>query len=247
MISISVILASGFWSLLRIAEQIVRTKLISEKAMTKIGTAYFAWVVTMALLLHRDPVFLFVVAHFPAIALFIFDRFGWHWKIHFFRRYRTTLLSSIILKMKTGRGFRESLRATCGEAPAFLQHLLVRLPDYVVFSQHCETLESFETFRSFVRELREVDRSAQGTIPRLHSLRERWLVVEDFRRRSGQVLLHVRIQCVVMVGLYLALLTAMLKGFGWSQCRSALFVSMPMFLLGMATTLLLGGRIKWKI
>jgi len=99
----------------------------------------------------------------------------------------------------------------------------------------------------FRQELTQIDRSGQKTAEQLQSLRKILKIEIGFRRRSGQVLRHLRIQSIVLLLLYLLFILFISSQIDLFQYPRLLSVSLVLFSIGLISTLGAGRRLRWKV
>jgi len=79
------------------------------------------------------------------------------------------------------------------------------------------------------------------------ALRRQLKLMEDFRRRSGQVTEQMKMQALIVTALYLGLLFFVIKQFGFKNHQSLILISGFIFLIGLLWIFLIGRRMKWKV
>jgi hypothetical protein len=155
-------------------------------------------------------------------------------------------LDELIVEMKSGAGFRASLREVSKRQSAFLHYHLCLL-------QHCIVSGRFESssapkgLQDGFYELFSCDKQTHNSVNRLTSLRHKVRIMSDFRRKSGQATLQIRSQSIVMFGLYLATVAFMSQQLGIVQIANEIAISGAMFLAGTVWMIKLGRGHKWKI
>jgi Flp pilus assembly protein TadB len=240
----------GFSFAFRTFTHFIARDLVDRTLMTKIGTAYFASTLALIFFVPTSRFSLWFALFFPlAIAAFSLSA-------HVSRRSRIfqsdalSVLSILILKMKSGRSFRSSLIEATSECDQRLRVKLSEIANVVAFSQQekSTTKDQNDPFmRELIEEFRLIDQQPHSSLRRLSVLREKIRVEDDFRRRSGQVLARLRAQSFVMCVLYACVFAFMCWHFGFKANARALCVSAMCFLCGTAWMWIGGRRLKWKV
>lgn len=236
---------------IRISHKMIDAKFFRRNEMTKIGTAYFASVFALAMLLSisrmQSAMALWMCVFVPMFAWIIAIEALIAHRAHKFRAQMPSILAILLLKMKSGRAFRQALSETIDECDENLRPLMSEVASVVAFSQQTSARSRDQYIAMIIDEFESIDRQPHAAARRLGSFRDKLRIEEDFRRRSGQVLARVRAQSLVMTGLYLAVLVFMIAKFGWKSNAHIICFSIASFAIG-ATWLWLGGRRRaWKV
>lgn len=246
-----VVFMSGFALLERILSDFLISNSISEKKLPKIGTAlrffYFgAPVMLFFLNLHSKWMFFWILIVVVLLFLVLF--------FHFKRIKNTKITNSdwlcfiedIILMMKSGRGFRESLRTCLPHQATRFSSYYSKWIDHVVFLQQAASLDR-KNIPLFVVRLFEIDQKPHEAMARLLAWREELRFIQKFRRKSGQALYSFRFQSVVVLVIYLAASV-------FSFVKYSPIMVMPFFLTSLVWLLIGGGvflkwsqKKKWKV
>lgn len=237
----------GFSFALRIARFIRERDLLTNEELTKIGTAYLASVLLLVIALPRTRVTLWLAQFVPLALLAIALTWLLCRRSRDFRERFREMLTHLILKMKSGRSFRQSLAETISESDLRSRTKLSEIANVVVFSQQRTRVASDAFVREVIEEFHRVDRAPHSAIQRLVVFRDKLRLEDDFRRRSGQVLAQLRAQSFVMTGLYLAVLSFVIHQFGWRANARFIVASAALFTAGAAWIWIGGRRIRWKV
>lgn len=237
----------GFALAIRIADHLIARDFFDHHVMTKIGTTLFVCVIALSLTLPTSRTMIWFIVFSPlAIAAFALSlrvsRRASNFKIEVI-----SALSIILLKMKSGRSFRQSLVETTHESTHHLREKLSEITSVVSFSQQKPRLIRDHFVRELVDEFILIDQQPHAAIRRLGVLREKLRTEDDFRRRSGQVLARLRAQSFVMSALYGAVAAFMIWKFGWRANANVLATSAFLFLIGLMWMLSGGRNLKWKV
>jgi hypothetical protein len=84
-------------------------------------------------------------------------------------------------------------------------------------------------------------------VDQLRALRKEIKMLEDFRRRSGQVTQQLKMQAIIVTALFSALLLFVIKQFGFQEHRNLIFCTSSTFILGLISIFWMGRRFKWKV
>ena len=242
---------SGIALLERISSDFLTSIALSEKNLTKIGTAlrffYLSIVVTLFFLNLKWKWLLYWVL---IVATLCFSILFFYFKK--IREERITnqdwlcFIEDMILLMKSGRGFREALRSSLSQQPARFSRYYNRWIEHVVFLQQAVSLNRNQIPHSILR-LYAIDEKPHEALSRMTAWREELRLLEKLRRRSGQALFSFRFQSVVVAVIYFAASV-------YSFLKYPTAVVLPFF-LSSAVWLGLGGGVflrwaqkkKWKV
>jgi hypothetical protein len=237
----------GFAFAYRTFTHFITRELFDRAFMTKIGTVYFASVLSLIFFMPTSRFSLWCALFFPLAILCSTLSAQVSRRTRIFQTEALGVLSILILKMKSGRSFRQSLLETTSECEKSVRVKLSEIASVVAFSQQGKTAQSDPFMRELIEEFRLIDQQPHSSLRRLSVLREKIRVEDDFRRRSGQVLARLRAQSLVMCFLYLAVFIFMVMKFGWSANARALTASTMLFACGVAWIWIGGRRLKWKV
>lgn len=238
----------GFAFGIRISHHFIERELLSRSELTKIGTVHALVFATLVALAPRTLFALWGAVFTPiclsslALLAIVTKR-----SREFKDRFRETL-TLILLKMKSGKSFRQSLGESVDECGHVHRAKLAELANVVAFSQQKQLADLDDLFiREMTEELIRVDRSPHSAIRRLTVLRDRLRIESDFRHRSGQVLAQIRAQSLIMSGLYVAVLVFAINRFGWRNNSDIMMASIALFAIGAAWIWYGGRRMQWKV
>ncbi len=247
-----VIVLSGMLFAVRIATDVIdRYNLLTRSLMTKIGTTYSVQLIAISLILPHRYVILWTFAFGPQL---IFVAVMWALRLfraHRFRKQFAESLSLLILKMRSGKAFRQAfaeiIQETDKVTEAMVKVRLGEIRDLVVFSQQQNRAPSSEFIQEIVTEFRIADREAHAALRRMQTFRARIRCEDDFRRKSGQILRQIRAQSLLLAGLYFAVLIFVVKRFGFQKNSTCIAFSLFLFACGLTWIWTGGRKIKWKV
>lgn len=171
---------------------------------------------------------------------------------YFFSRYQEKLIQShllrlldqLILDVQSGLSLRSALTKLSTQESSLLRVSWGNLAHAIIYEDSAAGLQS-ETLKNLFEELRRIDRSQSKCADQLRSLRKNLKTLENFRRRSGQVSLQIRMQAALSALLYVGLLLFVITQFGFYPHRTLIMVSGTLFFAGMVTVFVIGRRLRW--
>jgi hypothetical protein len=224
-------------------------KLIAKREMTKIVSAYFVIQLLQTFFLHNlfvqwCLIFVPVGIFFGAYLLFIKQlesRFHYEFP---------GILTNLILQMKMGQSFRASLAKVMLHSRLRYRGILESIYDHVAFSQQKNDKKMAEG-TVFAREIlvtfMQVDQSSHRAIEKLENFRTRLIILNEFRRRSGQIRGQIQMQAYVLTGIYVLSFIFIARSFPLSELWSLLLFSFFLFIAGLVSLFVIGRRVKWNI
>ena len=246
MLIVFLILIFGFLSAERILSDVVGQNILTKMQMTNFGTAYVVLIITSSFFTSSTLV-LWALSFAPHLLFMIFIAYLKQHRRRKFEERFEEILGLIILKMKSGKAFRTAFSEVISESPHAIQRILIDIRDVVVFSQQ-NNLEALSSFvQMIVVEFVQADQAPHAALKRLVSFLDRLKVQADFRRKSGQVMQQIRIQSLILSGVYFALFVFVIKRFGFESNRQMILLSVLFFGIGIGFIFYKGNRIKWKI
>jgi hypothetical protein len=170
-------------------------------------------------------------------------------RIFLLKRLRDILvpfLDSIILGLQTGKSFRSAFHASIEMQSGWIRHQFMEIYDSMVMSENVIAMKS-ALLADLQKEFIEIDRSKSRCVDQLRALRKDIKMLEDFRRRSGQVTQQLKMQAIIVTALFVALLVFVIKQFGFQAQKNLIFGASIVFIFGLLTVFLMGRRFKWKV
>ena len=246
MLIMFLILIFGFITAKRILREVFGQNILTKKQMTNFGTSYVVLLVSFSYFSTHIIAF-WALAFFPHVIFSIFIVLLKQFRRKKFEERFEELLSLLILKMKSGKGFRNSFSEVISECPRPIQRILIDIHDVVVFSQQSNSERISAFVQTIILEFVEADHAPHAALKRLQGFRERLKIQSDFRRKSGQVLQQIRLQSLILSGIYFALLFFVIGKFGFESNQQSILLSLMFFGLGIAFIFNKRGHIKWKL
>jgi hypothetical protein len=122
---------------------------------------------------------------------------------------------------------------------------LQNLTHAIVYENSSASLRS-AMLKTLYEELCRIEKSQSKCVDQLRALRKQIKMMEDFRRRSGQVSMQIRMQASVSAVLYVGLLLFMITQFGFFEYRGLILTSGVLFFGGLVTVFVIGRRSQWN-
>jgi len=226
---------------------------ILGSSLQKIGLSNLHTRIFLVLVALMIAFFVMLASH-PTLLWFFFGTFLIILSLlpHFFSRYQEKLihahtlrlLDHLILNVQTGQSLRVSLMSLSRQEPSLLRVSWQNLAHALVVENSSSSLKS-PTLRYLFDELSRIDKSQSKCADQLRSFRRNLKTLEDFRRRSGQVSLQIRMQGAISTLLFIGLLLFMVTQFGFYQHRSLILVAGSLFFTGVVTVFVIGRRLQW--
>jgi hypothetical protein len=237
----------GFVFVIRTARELIRQTLFSRTEVTKIGIACFVVISVLQIFIsrHHLSIFFSVLAPIFFLGILLFSLVKR--RNLAFREELRDALTITLMKMRTGRSFRQSFSEVVTESRPSIRVKLSEIASVVAFSQQNKAISGDYFVSELVEELIRIDRNPHTAMKRLSVLRTKLKMEDDFRRRSGQVLARIRAQSYVMVGLYFAVAVFVIGKFGWRSNERVVLVSALVFALGQFWIWRGGRKMKWKV
>lgn len=237
----------GFVVAVRTANDFIDQNLFSKNEMTKIGTLYLV-LVFFLIMIGGSSRFSFWIAVFLPLMILVFAlNLVLKRRARVFRTKMKEVLSLIILKMKSGKSFRQALHEVIDESEFSIRVKLEEISNVVSFSQQQTRSIRDQFISDYVNELKFADHNPHLAMKRLCVFRDKLRVEDDFRHRSGQVLSRIRAQSLILSVLYIAIMTFVVFKFGAKENAKAISISMVFFLLGSLWIWIGGRKMKWKV
>ena len=194
--------------------------------------------VTFFVLLSFLPLFLVCLAQF-----FLIFR-----KKRIFERSFLLFLNFLILKMKTGCSFRDSVDEicfSCGFDRNF-SFTLQKIMQNVTFTQQINQNINNLFIKTIVKEFIVADQTEHLAILRLENFYSSLKKTSEFRRRSGQITSQIQIQLVLISVLYIAVLITGVKWFSLNALENLYLLSLFLFFMGLYMIFRIKRSFKWK-
>lgn len=160
-------------------------------------------------------------------------------------KHQLRLLDQLVLAVQSGRSLRAAISALAEAERGFLHLSILNLQHAILYETSESSLRS-ACLKNLYGELSRIDKSNSKCADQLRSFRQQLKTLEDFRRRSGQVSLQIRMQAAISALLYAGLLVFTVTQFGFYQHRGLIAASGTLFFVGMVTVFVIGRRNRWS-
>jgi Flp pilus assembly protein TadB len=246
----TLILMSALLFVDRIFSLYKKQQLLSEKFMTKIGTFYFIFLISLYFYSFSHPFSFWI---FTFASFFVFPTLLYFLnRIHQQQFYSEFLrfLSLIIMNMQQGLAFVTAIERAQESGNWKQGQVLGRICENVVFSQQTN-LSNQGFFNQFLGsaliEMRQIHRQQHQGIERLKNLRKILRERLTFRQRSRQIWLYFSYQLGLLSLIYWSLFLYILKDFGFFGFQSTFLYSASLYFMGSAVTFFIAKGKKWSI
>jgi hypothetical protein len=155
------------------------------------------------------------------------------------------ILDHLVLGVQSGQSLRTSLQVLSARESSLLRIPMQNLVHAVTLENSSASLES-PTLKKLYEELSRIEKSQSKFAEQLRALRRQTKTLKDFRRRSGQVTMQIRMQALVSAVLYVALLVFIIAQFGFFENRRLILASALLFFGGLVTVFVIGRRNRWN-
>lgn len=190
---------------------------------------FFAWLTLLAVI--------FAIA----VTIFVTTRF----RERKFRQDFVDFLDRMILQVRSGHSFRNSLEVSNAKTTQSSRFKLEKIIEAVHFSQKVDTTNSF--VREIFEEFSLVRRFPHKTLDRLCAFRRKIKIEDNFRRKSGRIVRQVRIQITFLLLMYVGVLFFVVSRFGFAENLKIILWSIGLFGVGIVGFFYLGVNKQWKI
>ena len=192
------------------------------------------------------PLTLWILIGILLITLKFFPRFMRFFLLKRLAQGLIPFFDHVILGLQAGKSFRQAMNSAIEAQAGWQRNQLRDLYNSIVTSEIKIVLKS-ALLKDLQAELLAIDRSQNRCVEQVKALRRQLKLMEDFRRRSGQVTEQMKMQALIVTALYLGLLFFVIKQFGFKNHQSLILISGFIFLIGLLWIFLIGRRMKWKV
>lgn len=218
---------------------------VYDHRLTKIGTASSLMLLSLPFLPISEFLSAFLIIVHHILISHLNDFYEWM-KLRKAELARLSAITRLIVQMQMGDSLRTSLNQLSeSERDPFWKRQWSKLSTSVAFSPQDSVFRN-PILRTFCRDLCQCDRSSFQQLNQLREIRQIYKKESDFRRRSGQVMLQLRLQAMILFGLHLAVTAFMIHQFGWSSHKLIFLFSFLLMSMGLLALVLMGRRKKWN-
>ena len=173
----------------------LKKDLVSIDVIKKIG-GLFAFVLTIfSLLFLFNPLISLFLALIPLILLLIYTKFSQFKRKQQFLTIELHFVRSLGLQISSGVSVVDAIEKECEKGDKDFAQII---NDFVTFRQHSSAEESSLELKQLTNLLLNLIDSPLNATEKIKAYEEKLQIEHDFRRRSGQALLGVRIQAMVI-------------------------------------------------
>jgi len=213
--------------------------------LPRIFLVLVALMILFFLILGPQPMLLWIFFGTLFILLKLLPYFFSRYQEKLIQAHTLRLLDHLILSVQSGQSLRASLVMLSRQESSLLRVSWENLVHAIVFENSAKSLRS-PALKNLFEELSRIERSQAKCVDQLRSLRGNWKTLADFRRRSGQVSLQIRMQAAISTLLFVSLLLFMITQFGFFQHRMLILTSGTLFFSGVVTVFVIGRRLQWS-
>lgn len=189
---------------------------------------------------------------------FFFNLFVWSFLLIFiffvknkrqrqFYNFEIQFIRKLFLKISSGKSIVDALQAHLQKDGSDFEEFNNEVAKLVTFRQQTEGVKTRKSELRTVYWVKNIVDNPVNTLEKLKSIEEKLQIEHDFRRKSGQALLGVRMQALIMAVIYILALVFILLFFGMPKSIYPLVFSLTLFGMGMLWVLKIGKVIKWKV
>jgi Flp pilus assembly protein TadB len=203
------------------------------------------FVIVLLSLVLREHLFLQILIT-TAIFLtpLLIDLAVFHHRSHYFRQEIVSFLDGLLLQMRLGRSFKDSIQNNLPGRPAWFEK------EFQLFVEALSLRQKFSGVianKAFFHELEQVATTPVKQIDRLKSFRRKLKIEDDFRQKSRKALLQVRAQSALLCLMYVPIFIFQIVRGVMQQAPLIMLVSAVLFVFGTVWIANAGRRYKWKI
>jgi hypothetical protein len=155
------------------------------------------------------------------------------------------LLDRMILLLKAGKSSSTAIKITLNDLSGWEKTIFAEL-ETVFELQKSEKPNLFMLNTLYFQEIKIILRSNHHIAEQMTSFRDGLKLRHSLRHRSRQVTQQIRAQALVSILIYFVFLFMGFHYFKLEQKTGIISVSALLFLVGLGSIFLLGGRIRWK-
>ena len=229
----------GFGTFVRLSNLIFQTD-SEKKIIRQIHITAFSAFLFSLYLFEAKPLIALVVAAFPSFTLLFYNKLQKHLFLEKKTLFQLRFVRNVRLKIFAGGSLLEAIELEENKWQKSLHR-------HVTFTQHLRSDKGFRPADNLFEFISPIIELPVNAVEKLKLYEEKLLIEHDFRRRSGQALLGIRIQAVVMTLLYIAALTYVLITYGFEKNKEAILLSGFLYFLGTVWLQSIGRKIKWKV
>lgn len=239
------ILIFGLMFVLRIYKFNERNRIFDNQILKNVQMIIIFLTLACCLLFIKRYFFMWIAVLTAICSLLVTIFVTAHFRERKFRQDFVDFLDRVILQVRSGHSFRNSLEISNAKTADSSRCKLEKIIEAVHFSQKVDTSNSF--VREIFEEMSLVQHFSHKTLDRLCAFRRKIKIEDDFRRKSGRIVRQVRIQIVFLLFMYVGVLLFVGSRFGFLDNLKIILWSMGLFIVGLVGFFYLGVNKQWKI
>ncbi len=237
----------GFLIVMRTFYQVAGLFGFSKQATMTIFVSLLGLIIFAVLLLHSRPFLLWIFIGIILISLNFSPLFLKFILIRSMKKRLIPLLDQVILGLQVGQSFRSALLSAIEEQNAWFRRQLLEIYNAMITTQGASSCLSSPFIEELKLDWTEIDRSQNKIVDQVKALRRQIKIMEDFRRKSGQVTQQIKMQAIIVTALYTALLIFVSSNFGFFTNLKLILFSAAIFLGGLTWIFMIGRKMTWKV
>lgn len=230
----------------RIIKKLMLTTYFRKEKLTKIGIVIFCFYFVL-IIVFLNSYWVYLVQLFLCLFIkklihsyLLFYLESLYWKE--FPRF----LTHVMLRIQMGESFRSAINRCLSLCSTEFRHILSRIMEVVVFSQHKADTKAPIFINDIIKEFKKIDRSPHLATTLLQHKYDSLIMKKNFRHKSGQVLLQTHIQTAVLFLLYVLTLVYVHYSYSLYNYLKLLITSIFLMLIGFVFLHLLTRSFKWS-
>lgn len=196
--------------------------------------------------LYYQPGVLWICFGIFFISLRVFEKIFPLFLSQHFEKHVPSLIQVLVLSMKSGKTFRQSLMEVRNQHSGWMQAQLAEIHSQLSLPNEDGIDMKVASVKAFTEELKQIDGASSRQVERLHMLRRAYQMRMDFRRRSGKIRQQVNNQSIVMGILFVGVAIFSVFQFEMHLLLPFLISAVTFFVVGVAGAQFLGRSFKWQ-
>ena len=156
------------------------------------------------------------------------------------------LLDGVLVGLSSGMSLRQAMSMAIQCEQGWLKNSWQKILNNLDLIDECSQPE-IRSGKGFYDDLVPIFKSNSKQKDQIVSLRRIYQIKIDFRRRSGQILTHLKWQAGILSLLYFLLLVFVVTNFGYSKHASSIGISLVLFFSGIGVVYLIRRKQKWNL
>ncbi len=217
---------------IRIYKGLCKKQIYNKTTLTKIGTGFLALNLLNVIFFITNAVLFLFFLYFPLICVVFAQKTLEFKRRSQFKNQFPMFLNQIILQIHLGHSFRRSVETAKLSFSRNYQLNIDKIMENVVFSQQSKFVVKDIFINQIIDFFKKVDRVPHQSVDWLIFFRQKLHLEKNFRHKSKQITLQLRLQVLVLGVLYVALFIFVVLKYGFLNNLSLFLVSILFFLMG---------------